>query len=358
MIEPVEPANEAARLDYLLRLKVLDTPLEARFERITRIVCQSLNVPISAVSMVDEDRQWFKSIQGLDVSETPRNVAFCAHAIHQDDMLVVPNTLEDSRFVQNPLVTSDPKIRFYAGAPLIMGDNIRIGTLCAIDKKPRQFEVDQLMVLRDLADMVQSELTNIVLSVSHQSLIDELKEAEIAAMVDGLTRLWNRVGGEKLLTREWESAKRNGAPLSVAMLDIDYFKQINDTYGHDIGDEVLKHVSQTLLSSLRPYDVAVRWGGEEFLIILPGCGERELYQVLDRVIEKFHCSPCPSEVGPIAVAVSIGGHTTNPKKEMNVNMSLKFADRALYEAKGRGRNRYVVEPMSNTEDETLSAAFG
>ena len=158
MLEPRIPEDEELRLDALCRLEILDTESEERFDRITRLAKQFFDVPIALVSLVDSDRQWFKSKQGLDAPETPRRISFCGHAILSTDILYVPNTLDDPRFADNPLVTEGLKIRFYAGAPLSMGDGRRIGTLCVIDDKPRAFSKEQLGALRDLADAVQAEL--------------------------------------------------------------------------------------------------------------------------------------------------------------------------------------------------------
>src|SRR5690242_10793544 len=113
MLKPNVPEDEAQRLATLHSLNVLDTPAEERFERITRLACQALEAPIAAISLLDEDRQWFKSVRGLDMLETPRNISFCAHAILQDDVLAVPNAQEDPRFHDSPLVTGDPHIGFY-----------------------------------------------------------------------------------------------------------------------------------------------------------------------------------------------------------------------------------------------------
>ena len=126
MIEAELPVNEKERLVSLRNLNVLDTPLEERFERITRMVCRALNVPIAGISLVDEARQWFKSIQGITTSETPRSIAFCSHAILKDELMVIPDATEDVRFVDNPLVTGDPNIRFYAGQPLSLSADIRL----------------------------------------------------------------------------------------------------------------------------------------------------------------------------------------------------------------------------------------
>ncbi len=153
------PANETRRLAELHALAILDTPREERFDRITRIAAASLDVPIALISLVDQDRQWFKSCIGLDVRETPREVAFCAHAVEQGADVVVPDTLLDDRFADNPLVTDGPRIRFYAGAPLLTRTGSCLGTLCVVDTRPRQLSSDELTTLHDLRDMALEQLT-------------------------------------------------------------------------------------------------------------------------------------------------------------------------------------------------------
>lgn len=157
MTAPIPP-NEQQRLNALRSLKLLDTSPEPEFDRITKLLARALNVPIALVSLVDEDRQWFKSKQGLDVCETSREVAFCAHAILQDEPLVVPDARRDERFANNPLVQEAPNICFYAGAPIKTSAGFRLGTLCAIDREPRNLSQDELETLQDLADLVSNEI--------------------------------------------------------------------------------------------------------------------------------------------------------------------------------------------------------
>ena len=154
------PADEALRLQSLIHTGLLDSQKEQRFDRLTKLAQQVLNVPIALISLVDSDRQWFKSCQGISVSETPRDVSFCAYTILDDAIMEVQDASADARFADNPLVTEAPYVRFYAGAPLTTQDGFRIGTLCVADSVPRCLTSLQRSILRDLADCVEAEIHN------------------------------------------------------------------------------------------------------------------------------------------------------------------------------------------------------
>jgi GGDEF domain-containing protein len=156
------PENETERLATLRSLSILDTPRDDRFDRFTRLAARIFDMPMALISLVDENRQWFKSVEGFEGSETPREFSFCAHAIHGDDVFEVRNSRSDSRFRDNPLVVEQPHVRYYAGAPLVTPDGNRMGTLCIIDRVPRQLRDDDKRLLKDLADMVVDEMTSYV----------------------------------------------------------------------------------------------------------------------------------------------------------------------------------------------------
>lgn len=153
-----KPVDEANRLAALRALNLLDTAPQERFERITRVAKALADVPIAYISFVDENRQWFMSCQGLSSKETPREVAFCAHVVVLRKPLIIPDALLDSRFAENPLVTTDPRVRFYAGFPLILPNGACIGTLCFVDTRPRQFPAESLVAFADLAEMAKQEI--------------------------------------------------------------------------------------------------------------------------------------------------------------------------------------------------------
>jgi GAF domain-containing protein len=152
------PASEAERLAALWELGILDTDPEARFDRYTEVACETFGVPIALVSLVDAERQWFKSHRGLDVTETHRDASMCAHAILGDDVFVVTDALRDERFADNPYVLRDPRLRFYAGVPLATPGGECVGTLCIMDHRPRVLNDLQLERLRELGRMVEAEL--------------------------------------------------------------------------------------------------------------------------------------------------------------------------------------------------------
>lgn len=160
MQTPPLPDNEKERLIALRQLKLLDTPTEERFERITRIVKQVFNTEMALITLVDENRQWFKSSQGLDASETPREISFCGHAILGEDIFLIPDATKDERFFDNPVVTGPPNVRFYAGAPLKTSEGYRIGTLCIIDDQPRVLTLEEQLILRDFADCVEEQINS------------------------------------------------------------------------------------------------------------------------------------------------------------------------------------------------------
>lgn len=183
------PPNEAERLRRLRRFGILDTPPEPSFDRIARLAAQMLDCPVALVSLVDDRRQWFKARVGLDATETSREEAFCAHAIVGDGIMVVPDAAADERFADNPLVVGEPGVRFYAGAPLWVGEGMAMGTLCVIDRKPRMLDDEGRRSLVDLATLA-------VDAMKHHQRIRSLEDAhaELAAAHIELEALTYAIG--------------------------------------------------------------------------------------------------------------------------------------------------------------------
>ncbi len=197
MQPPALPGNENERLQALYQCSLLNTPAEERFDRLTRLAQTLFLTQMALVSLVDAERQWFKSRQGLDATETPRSISFCGHAILGNDILEVDNALLDPRFTDNPLVTGSPHIRFYAGAPLKSPDGFTIGTLCIIDDQPRQLTDRDRLLLKELAGCVEEE-------IRREKLIQEGNT--LRSIIDG-TRIgtweWNVQTGATVFNERW-----------------------------------------------------------------------------------------------------------------------------------------------------------
>lgn len=295
MISPPFPANERLRVSTLRNLAILDTPPEERFDRVTRLAQRVFNVPIALVSLIDSNRQWFKSCIGVDTSETPRDISFCGHAILDDEILLVPDAKKDERFADNPFVTGGPNIRFYAGYPLRMAEGIQIGTLCVIDTEPRHFTPEDLQLLRDLGTITIQEL-----------------QAVAAAITDDLTGLLNRRGFLSTAGQTLELCRRTQTPIAMLYCDLDQFKSINDRYGHSEGDNVLRKFAQILHSTFRSSDVVARLGGDEFVVMLTNVDAGAIDAAMVRIEKEFaefnRLTPCDYSPGCSLGVVTYKGH--------------------------------------------------
>jgi len=189
------PSAELARVAALDRYAILDTDPEQAFDDLVVLAAHVCKAPIAMLSLVDDHRQWFKSKVGVEIRETPRDQSFCAHAIQQRDLFIVANTLQDARFRENPMVLGDPHIRFYAGAPLINEDGFALGTLCVIDRKPRELDQDQKEALISLSRLAlcQMELRqNLQLlkdALNDRTREEHARELELKRLEEKLVRV-------------------------------------------------------------------------------------------------------------------------------------------------------------------------
>lgn len=344
---PEFPDNETERQGSLESLNILETAIEERFERVTRLASRLIGVPISALTLIDGERQWFKSIQGLDKTETAREVSFCGHAILGDDLFVVEDATKDDRFHDNPLVTGGPGIRFYAGHPVRAPDGQKVGTLCVIDTEPRALTENQIEDLKDLAAMVEIEFKSNQLAAAQILMNAELERAKKAVLVDPLTRLWNRAGGEEFLSRQHKLAMGRGEKFCIGMIDIDHFKSVNDTYGHQAGDSVLREVARRILRGIREGDFACRMGGEEFLMMIADPNATDAIVVANRVRDAIRSKPVVAGDTSIKVTASIGLAFFDPAASVECEEVIKLADGCLYRAKQTGRDR-VISHIENS----------
>jgi diguanylate cyclase (GGDEF)-like protein len=337
MQEPELPSDEDRRILALHALHVLDTPPEERFDRITRIARRAFNVPIALISLVDRERQWFKSAQGLQQRQTPRSVSFCGHALLADSTFVVDDALADPRFHDNPLVNGAPNVRFYAGQPLFSEDGQKLGTLCLMDREPRKMSVEDLELLRDLAAMAQNELQVVDLTRLGLAIVKDRDRFKRQALIDPVTHVWTRSALQDLLEQELARAKRTRAPIAVAFADVDDFKRINDEHGHVVGDAVLLEIAQRIRAGLRLYDSVGRWGGEEFLLLFPGCDLAQALRTAERVRADVGSAPVRVAERELNVTLSIGVVSGSP--EITPLALIERANDAMHRAKHHGKNR-------------------
>jgi diguanylate cyclase (GGDEF)-like protein len=319
MIEPPIPIDETCRLQTLHSLRILDTEPEERFDRITRLAKRVFGVPIALVSLVDGHRQWFKSRQGLDARETPREISFCGHAIASGELLVVENTALDLRFRDNPLVTGAPRIRFYAGCPVRAPNGSALGTLCIIDTSPRDFPEEERALLRELSSMIEDELFSLT-----------------TASTDDLTGLSNRRGFRTIAAHVLSVCARSGSQAMVVLMDLDGFKQINDTHGHPEGDRVLKDFAATLLKTFRDSDVVARLGGDEFCVLLTGTEQTDVTRALQRFQQGLDARHV---AGKPRILFSAGSTQFDPLQHADVDALLAAVDEQLYEQKRERKRR-------------------
>jgi diguanylate cyclase (GGDEF)-like protein len=312
---PELPATEAQRLATLNSLKVLDTDAEERFDRITRVASKMFQVPTVLVSLIDSQRQWFKSRVGCDVTETPREISFCGHAILSDDTYIIADASKDPRFADNPLVTGPFHLRFYAGQPLKASNGEKMGTLCLIDTQPRELDDSDILALKSLAEMVEAELNAVQI-----------------ATIDELTGVANRRGFELLAEQCLQLCQRKNFTVSCAFLDLDKFKPINDTYGHQEGDRALKIFTSHLQQSLRQSDLVARIGGDEFIALMPDCTTAQAGESLDRLKQTL-AQYCEEINLAFALVFSAGIVEYDPSTHKGIDALIKDADQAMYRAK-------------------------
>jgi len=474
------PFTETQRLDALRRTGLLDTEPEPEFDELVQIAAAICDAPISLISLMDESREWFKAAVGLNLRETSREVSFCQYTIRQATVMVIEDAARDPRFHENPLVTGEMGIRFYAGMRVQSPDGQPLGSLCVIDRKPRTLTTEQQAALNVLARQVNARIelrmqrlalqqaladaetarTQLAaseqrfkafmdagpfLSVmkdhegrlvyynqrfadrfgirgnewigyssrdrfppelaastdAHDQLVrssgklhifleetrnpdgtsthwrtykfpcveadgtellgmigldvtkelarenalsqsrTELEEAnrlltELAA-TDPLTGLANRRIFAERLDLEFNRSRRKKLALSVLLLDLDNFKQRNDTYGHDEGDATLRSFADLLRRTARETDLVARHGGEEFIVLLPEADEKEAVGLAQRILDAVRIHPW--NFAPVTVSIGASGLTDATP---NAARLVTLADEALYASKREGKDRVVA----------------
>ena len=350
----MEPANGAAGADYerrrqsaLERYRILDTDAEAAFDDLARLASTICATPGAVISLIDRDRQWFKARVGCRRVSTARSASVCDHAIRTPHgVLEVRDLREDPRFADNEVLREDG-IVFYAGAPILSADGYPIGTICVLDQRPRALDDGQRQALSALARQVQHlmALRNLLGEQDDQIRHAERGRDELErrhenlrqlARHDPLTGLLNRVALNELMSSPDAQAWMRQNGYGLLLLDIDHFKQINDTFGHLHGDEVLCAVADAVRASIRTGDMALRYGGEEVLVILPSASDDGIREVARRINERIRTLDMGHPL-TVSMGMAMGEAAANPREVF------ARADRAMYRAKAQGRDRAMAD---------------
>lgn len=316
---PLRTEDEEGRIDALRRYNVLDSAPEDSFSDIVKLLCRIFGVRIAAISLIDEKRQWFKAIMGLDAAETLRTDAFCDHTIRFTEPMSISDATRDPRFAENPYVLNDPGIRCYLGAPLTTPDGYNIGSICIMGTEPRTFSASEADILKGFASIIVTQL-----------------ELSQAVRRDSLTGCFSRSAFEGLLRDASDARRDHGRPATLALFDVDHFKTINDRFGHPVGDIVLQALTEVTKSTLRRSDQFGRLGGEEFGILMHNAELDAASQIAERVREAIETLNLP-QLGGLGVTASFGLAEFG-RQHTRITDWITSADNALYQAKRDGRN--------------------
>jgi diguanylate cyclase (GGDEF)-like protein len=313
MQSPGWPKNEKSRLIKLHTTKLLDTFGEERFDRVTRLAKRIFGVDIALVSLIDENRQWFKSCAGSTLTETPRDISFCGHTILGDEPFIIPDATTDQRFNDNPLVINSPHIRFYAGVPLMLGSEFRLGTLCIIDNKPRHMTKEEINDLIDLAKLAERELV-----ATYQATLDEL------------TSISNRRGFKELAEQAIRHCSFANIEYGIIYFDLDGFKAINDRLGHSAGDLALRDFAELLRHNFRESDVVARVGGDEFVVLMSDCNQQDAELSVERFRQTLN-DYNEQSTHVFTLSMTAGVVVCKPTCTLSFDELLDLADRAMYQ---------------------------
>jgi diguanylate cyclase (GGDEF)-like protein len=311
-----DPIDEAIRLKNLRSLKLLDTPAEERFDRLTRLAKSFFDVPMALVTLVDRQRVWSKSGTDNAEREVAREISICSQAIlGKHDVLIVNDASKDNRFAHMPYVTGEPHIRFYAGVPLTYLDGSKMGTFCILDTKPRTLSEEEIEHLKSLAEIAQREL-----------IVTQL------ATLDDLTGIPNRRGFIALAQKSLQLCHRQDIPASLVFFDINKFKNINDTYGHAEGDRALIAFAQQMRFTFRDSDVIARLSGDEFVALLPNTHVVSAEDLIQRFRGAIDAYNQKARRG-YNIAFSSGIIAVNTDKPQSIDVLLDRADSVMYQQK-------------------------
>lgn len=353
------PRFEQQKNEVLQRYRILNGVDIHIAEEIAATAAKVFGVPMVLASLNERYRKWYRSTHGVPNPLLENLMGFCAHANLSEHAFAVADARTDDFLACHSAVIEEPKVAFFAGAPLRDPDGKRFGTLCLLDPRPRpEFGLEQISLLESFAAIVSQDIC--VRSAARYAVRD-LIEAEHdkcglfdMAMTDPLTKALNRRAFYRFAEREVLRAGRHAKPVSALMFDIDHFKKVNDVHGHGAGDEVLTRLVECVTRSIRDEDLLGRLGGEEFGMVLPETDPVRAAVLANRVRETVSQQVFPGKDGPFRVTISVG--ISEPAyTDLDILPALERADAALYRAKQTGRNRVELSTVG-PESSTTAAA--
>ncbi len=322
------------RLSALRSYDILDTACEIAYDEIAGLAARLTGSPVALISLIDSDRQWVKARTGIEITEVPREQAFCAHAINGTAPLVVADLSVDPRFADNPFVTGPAHARFYAGVPLVNPDGFALGALCVIGHEPRELPAEQRETLAALARTAMTTL----------ELHRAMKQVRTLALTDALTGLANRPALIDALDRAIAGHRRHGEAFALIYLDLDGFKAVNDVFGHAAGDRALREAAEAMRAVARRADLVARIGGDEFAILLtPPVGAlaaNAAHRAREAVAARMQALGWP-----VTASVGVVRFGAPPR---DVSCAMAKADQLMYAAKLSGRNRVMFIEHDHT----------
>ncbi|MBV8048421.1 MAG: sensor domain-containing diguanylate cyclase [Paludibacterium sp.] len=335
-----------ARLESLRRMLTLGAPAEHEYLRVTRLAQKLFNVPISYVSVLDGQTQYLMSPLGMAPMAIPCEQSLCQHVIKSKQRIVCEDASQDERFACAQPVQGAPGIRFYAAQPIHNAEGHVIGALCVADTQPRTLSDAEAQWLEDLTYLLEATIALRYLSFSHEKALVFASAAGRDAMTDALTGVFNRRGIIDMANHAYARCIHENRGFSLALVDLDHFKAINDEFGHTVGDEALKEAAQRIQRTLRGGDIIGRWGGEEFLVALPGSSPSVLQDVGNKLVQVVG-GPVVVGESKVQLSASVGLVGVGTAKDVFDEVAwLEAADQALYMAKERGRAQAVVYPSA------------
>ncbi len=302
--------DEESRISVLRALNLLDTPNDPRFDRVTRLAQRLFDVPITLFSLIDVERQWFKSAQGLEVKETPRSASFCSEALNHEGPMVIRDASKDAQYSDNPLVTGFPHIRFYAGSVVRARSSARLGTLCLIDNQPRDISDKELTLLEGLRDQLEYEVL-----------------ADPAAANDPQTGLLNRHGFEVRAQQLLQLCHAHGLEATLLFLDLDEFRAFNQRVGPAAGDAFLEKFSRLFRTTLRKADLLSRFGNDEFTALFIARDQATIRHAIEALATTMQQTGEHLEYG---LDYSLGSSELDHGHPDNLQQMLARADQAMF----------------------------